>query len=134
MIALPTRCSPTPIFRAVAVTPPASTSPVSTGRHYHLIVIDESHNFRNHQGQRYERLLNAGDWRRRLKTKVLMLSATPVNTSLIDLRNQIYLMTENRQNSFRESLGVSDIGGVLKRAQTQFKQWESQAPLNGQRE
>ena len=101
-------------------------------QHYHLIVIDESHNFRNHQGQRYERLLNEVIGKG-LKTKVLMLSATPVNTSLIDLRNQIYLMTEKRQNSFRESLGVSDIGGVLKRAQTQFKQWESQAPLNGQR-
>ena len=74
-------------------------------QHYHLIVIDESHNFRNHQGQRYERLLNEVIGKG-LKTKVLMLSATPVNTSLIDLRNQIYLMTEKRQNSFRESLGV----------------------------
>ena len=101
-------------------------------QNFDLIVIDESHNFRNHQGQRYERLLNEVIGKG-VKTKVLMLSATPVNTSLIDLRNQIYLMTENRQNSFRESLGVSDIGGLLKRAQTQFKQWESQAPLNGQR-
>ncbi len=101
-------------------------------QNFDLIVIDESHNFRNHEGQRYERLINRVI-SKGVKTKVLMLSATPVNTSLIDLRNQIYLMTENRQNSFRESLGVSDIGGVLKRAQTQFKQWESQAPLNGQR-
>ena len=101
-------------------------------QNFDLIVIDESHNFRNHQGQRYERLINEVICKG-VKTKVLMLSATPVNTSLIDLRNQIYLMTENRQNSFRESLGVSDIGSLLKRAQTQFKQWESQAPLNGQR-
>ena len=101
-------------------------------QNFDLIVIDESHNFRNHQGQRYERLLNEVIGKG-VKTKVLMLSATPVNTSLIDLRNQIYLMTEKRQNSFRESLGVSDIGSLLKRAQTQFKQWESQAPLNGQR-
>lgn len=99
---------------------------------YDLIVIDESHNFRNHEGSRYERLLN-DVIAKGATTKVLMLSATPVNTSLIDLRNQIYLMTEKRQNSFRESLGVSDIGGVLKRAQTHFKQWESQAPLNGKR-
>ena len=99
---------------------------------YDLIVIDESHNFRNHEGKRYERLLEQviGEG---VETKVLMLSATPVNTSLIDLRNQIYLMTEGRQNTFRESLGVSDIGNLLKRAQTQFKQWETQAPLNGQR-
>ena len=101
-------------------------------QNFDLIVIDESHNFRNHQGQRYERLLNEVIGKG-VKTKVLMLSATPVNTSLLDLRNQIYLMTENRQNSFRESLGVSDIGSLLKRAQAQFKQWESQAPLNGQR-
>ena len=100
---------------------------------YDLIVIDESHNFRNHEGKRYERLLEQviGEG---VETKVLMLSATPVNTSLIDLRNQIYLMTEGRQNTFRESLGVSDIGNLLKRAQTQFKQWETQTPLNGQRD
>ena len=101
-------------------------------QNFDLIVIDESHNFRNHQGQRYERLLN-GVIGKGVKTKVLMLSATPVNTSLIDLRNQIYLMTENRQDSFRENLGVSDVGSLLKRAQTRFRQWESQAPLNGQR-
>ena len=101
-------------------------------QNFDLIVIDESHNFRNHEGKRYERLLNEVIGKG-VKTKVLMLSATPVNTSLIDLRNQIYLMTENRQDSFRESLGVSDIGHLLKRAQDQFKQWESQAPLNGKR-
>ena len=102
-------------------------------QNYDLIVIDESHNFRNHEGKRYERLLNEVIGKG-AKTKVLMLSATPVNTSLIDLRNQIYLMTENRQDSFRESLGISDIGSLLHRAQTQFKQWETQAPVNGQRD
>ena len=101
-------------------------------QNFDLIVIDESHNFRNHEGKRYERLLDEVIGKG-VKTKVLMLSATPVNTSLIDLRNQIYLMTENRQDSFRDSLGVSDIGNLLRRAQNQFKQWESQAPLNGQR-
>ena len=101
-------------------------------QNFDLIVIDESHNFRNHEGKRYERLLDEVIGKG-VKTKVLMLSATPVNTSLIDLRNQIYLMTESRQDSFRDSLGISDIGSLLKRAQTQFKQWESQAPLNGQR-
>ncbi|MCY3991259.1 MAG: helicase-related protein [Caldilineaceae bacterium] len=99
---------------------------------YDLIVIDESHNFRNHEGKRYARLLNEVIGKG-AKTKVLMLSATPVNTSLIDLRNQIHLMTESRQDSFRESLGISDIGSLLKRAQTQFKEWETQAPVNGKR-
>ncbi len=101
-------------------------------QNYDLIVIDESHNFRNHEGKRYERLLNEVIGKG-AKTKVLMLSATPVNTSLIDLRNQIHLMTESRQDSFRESLGISDIGSLLKRAQTQFKDWETQAPVNGKR-
>ena len=101
-------------------------------QNFDLVVIDESHNFRNHEGKRYRRLLD-DVISKGIKTKVLMLSATPVNTSLIDLRNQIYLMTENRQNSFRESLGVSDIGRLLRQAQTRFKQWESQAPSNGQR-
>ena len=101
-------------------------------QNFDLIVIDESHNFRNHEGKRYERLLNEVIGKG-VKTKVLMLSATPVNTSLIDLRSQIYLMTENRQDSFRDSLGVSDIGNLLKQAQDQFKQWESRASRNGQR-
>ena len=101
-------------------------------QHYKLIVIDESHNFRNHEGKRYERLIEEVIGKG-AKTKILMLTATPVNTSLLDLRNQIYLMTENRQDSFRESLGISDIGNLLKRAQTYFKQWESQAPVNGKR-
>ena len=91
---------------------------------YDFVVIDESHNFRNSDGQRYQRLMNEiiaeGS-----HTKVLMLSATPVNTSLIDLRNQVYLMTEGREDDFRESLGVGNIGNVMAGAQRQFKEWES---------
>ena len=102
-------------------------------QNFDLIVIDESHNFRNHEGKRYARLLEEVIGKG-AKTKVLMLSATPVNTSLIDLRNQIYLMTESRQDTFGESLGVTDIGNLLKRTQTLFKQWESQAPANGHRD
>ena len=93
-------------------------------QNYDLVVIDESHNFRNDGGQRYRRLLDeiikAG-----ARTKVLMLSATPVNTSLIDLRNQIYLMTEGRESTFRESLGVGNIRNVMAAAQRVFKQWEA---------
>ena len=75
-----------------------------------MVVIDESHNFRNDSNprkdedgktrhSRYSRLLEEVI-KEGTKTKVLMLSATPVNTSLIDLRNQIYLMTEKRDNVF----------------------------------
>ena len=104
-------------------------------QNYGMVVIDESHNFRNDtkptrdaagniiKHSRYTRLLEevikAG-----AKTKVLMLSATPVNTSLIDLRNQIYLMTEKREDAFRESLGISSIGSLLRQAQKEFKKWE----------
>ncbi len=103
---------------------------------FHLVVIDESHNFRNatagrkdNQGNvvkmsRYERLLEeviakGGD------TKVLMLSATPVNTSLTDLRNQIDLMTNKREDSFHETLGIGNFRNLLDAAQRKFKTWET---------
>ena len=53
-----------------------------------------------------------------------MLSATPVNTSLRDLRNQIYLMTEKREAAFRETLGIGDIRSMFGVAQREFQQWE----------
>ena len=99
---------------------------------FDLVVIDESHNFRN-TGNRYQKLLNdiiaSG-----ARTKVLMLSATPVNTSLTDLRNQIYLMTENREGDFQESLDVGNIGSVMAVAQREFKQWESEQRRRGIRD
>ena len=101
-------------------------------RHFDLVVIDESHNFRNMEGNRYQRLLQeviqAG-----AKTRVLMLSATPVNTSLTDLRNQIYLITEGREDDFRDSLGVGNMGNMLATAQKEFKQWESGGSASGPR-
>ena len=106
-------------------------------RNFDLVVIDESHNFRNDtkprtgddgeiRHSRYSRLLEEVI-EEGTKTKVLMLSATPVNTSLIDLRNQIYLMTEKREDVFRDSLGIGDIGALLKEAQRAFKAWETKA-------
>ncbi|SAY39349.1 SNF2-related protein, partial [Candidatus Synechococcus spongiarum] len=92
-------------------------------QNYNFVVIDESHNFRNQGGQRYKKLLEdvikVGP-----KTKVLMLSATPVNTSLIDLRNQIYLMTEGRENAFSQNLNVPNIHSTMRKAQKVFKAWE----------
>ena len=63
-----------------------------------------------------------------------MLSATPVNTSLTDLRNQIYLMTEKREDVFRNSLGVSNIRTLIRQAQKAFKTWEENAPKDGTRD
>ena len=113
-------------------------------RNFDMIVIDESHNFRNDtkpgedkdgnfRHSRYSRLLEEVI-KEGTKTKVLMLSATPVNTSLIDLRNQIYLMTEKRENVFRNSLGISNIGSLLRQAQKEFKKWEEDGGENGKRD
>ena len=102
---------------------------------FDLVVIDESHNFRNDtkptlddagnitRHSRYSRLLEEVI-KEGAQTKVLMLSATPVNTSLIDLRNQIYLMTGKREETFRESLGIGNIRALLGQAQREFKAWE----------
>ena len=114
-------------------------------RNFDMIVIDESHNFRNDtkptrdadgtfvRHSRYTRLLEEVI-KEGTKTKVLMLSATPVNTSLIDLRNQIYLMTEKREDVFRESLGIGNIGSLLRQAQKEFKKWEEESGENGKKD
>ena len=60
-----------------------------------------------------------------------MLSATPVNTSLRDLRNQIYLMTEKRQDAFRETLGVGDVQSLFGVAQREFLRWEQERRAGG---
>ena len=110
---------------------------------FDLIVIDESHNFRNEGRDRFDEdgnLVRRSRYNRLLeevlrsgaRTKVLMLSATPVNTSLRDLRNQIYLMTEKRQDTFRDALGIGNIQSMFGVAQREFQQWEA-ARLAGQR-
>ncbi len=90
---------------------------------FDMVVIDESHNFRNDGGKRYRRLLDEVI-KSGARTKVLMLSATLVNTSLLDLRNQIYLMTEKRENAFRDSLDVRNISKIMEDAQREFQIWE----------
>ena len=114
-------------------------------RNFDMIVIDESHNFRNDtkptrdddgnfvRHSRYTRLLEEVI-KEGTKTKVLMLSATPVNTSLTDLRNQIYLMTEKREDAFRKSLGIGNIRSMLQQAQKAFKTWEEDGEENGKKD
>ncbi len=89
---------------------------------FDLIVIDESHNFRNAGGKRYqwlmERAFKAGG-----KTKVLMLSATPVNTSLDNIRSQIDFITAGDNAAFDKSLGIADVSALIRNAETQFKAW-----------
>ena len=100
---------------------------------YDLVVIDESHNFRNRstntldqdgklvRKSRYNKLLEdviqSGG-----KTQVLMLSATPVNNRLTDLENQICLITEDQDDAFKKT-GISSIKGTLYTAQASFDTW-----------
>jgi len=100
---------------------------------YDLVVIDESHNFRNNlRGKRdedghiirlsrYERLLE-DIIKKGLKTKVLLLSATPVNTDLKDLRNQSYFLTEGRDDAFQESIGIGSLKETLASSQRTFNE------------
>jgi len=93
---------------------------------YDLVVIDESHNFRNNPATteretRYSRLMQRVV-REGVRTRVLMLSATPVNNRLADLRNQIAFATEGRDDGLRGH-GVESIQTTTRLAQGQFKRW-----------
>jgi len=100
---------------------------------YDLVVIDESHNFRNNDPRkdrvtRYQKLLNqvmkAG-----VKTKVLMLSATPVNNKFTDLKNQIALAYEGHTGDVDDKLEISkSIDMVLTSSQKIFNEW-SKSPI-----
>ena len=87
---------------------------------YDLIVIDESHNFRN-RGMRYHKLLE-NVIQSGCNTKVLMLSATPVNNQLTDLENQILLITNDKDDAF-SGKGISSIKSSLAVAQSRFDTW-----------
>ena len=94
---------------------------------YDLVVIDESHNFRNkrtpRQGAetRYDRLMRR-IIREGVKTRVLMLSATPVNNRMADLRNQIAFATEGDDTALAHH-GVASIDSTTRLAQKQFNRW-----------
>ena len=94
---------------------------------YDLIVIDESHNFRNNNNKRddketrYSRLLNQ-IIKKGVKTKVLMLSATPVNNRMTDLKNQIAFATEGNEFALAD-YGIKSIDQTLRKAQLVFNKW-----------
>lgn len=94
---------------------------------YDLLVIDESHNFRNNNAvknkeTRYQRLMNR-IIKSGVKTKVLLLSATPVNNRLADLKNQIMFITEDNDQAFKENAGINSIENTLRIAQQRFSEW-----------
>lgn len=92
---------------------------------YDLVVIDESHNFRNNPTRRgmtrYKRLMN-DVIKANIRTKVLMLSATPVNNKMNDLKNQIAFITEGDDEAFK-SYGIDSITQVMRDSQRRFTQW-----------
>ena len=93
---------------------------------YDLIVIDESHNFRNNSPRkdgltRYSRLMR-DIIRSGVKTKVLMLSATPVNSRMNDLKNQVAFITEGKDDALHHC-GITSLEQTLRKAQTRFNQW-----------
>lgn len=103
---------------------------------YDLVVIDESHNFRNggkvskdgDKENRYLKLLNKVI-RKGVKTKVLMLSATPVNNRFVDLKNQIALAYEGESSVMDAKLDTSrTIEDIFKQAQTAFNTWSKWEP------
>ena len=104
---------------------------------YDLVVIDESHNFRNgadtaskndDKENRYQRLL-ARVIQEGVKTKVLMLSATPVNNRFRDLRNQLALAYAGDGSKWEGRLRIdNDIETVFRNAQTTFTRWSKLPP------
>lgn len=99
---------------------------------YDLVVIDESHNFRNGNGtnthggvkeNRYMRLMNRVI-RPGVRTKVLMLSATPVNNRFYDLRNQLALAYEGDPQDINAKMNTkSDIDTIFRQAQGVYNTW-----------
>ena len=103
---------------------------------YDFIVIDESHNFRNGgeiygseaKENRYLRLMNR-IIRSGVKTKVLMLSATPVNNRFTDLKNQLQLAYEGNSHLINEKLNISkSIEDIFRGAQRSFNAWSTLSP------
>ncbi len=107
---------------------------------YDLIVIDESHNFRNggrfdnddedseFKENRYAKLMNKVI-RSGIKTKVLMLSATPVNNRFSDLKNQLQLAYEGKAENINKLLDTDkSIDSIFREAQTTYSKW-SRLPL-----
>ena len=102
---------------------------------FDLVVIDESHNFRNATGSktdedgniiklsRYDKLMNDIIKNGSRQPKVLLLSATPVNTSLNDLKNQIRLIDLDDDYAFRDNLDIPSVSGLIKVANKKYIEW-----------
>lgn len=100
---------------------------------YDLVVIDESHNFRNNDAfkdkeTRYQKLMNSVI-REGVKTKVLMLSATPVNNRFNDLKNQLALAYEGESENLSQKLKTGkSVEDIFRHAQATFNKWSKLPP------
>lgn len=100
---------------------------------YDLVVIDESHNFRNNDAYkeketRYQKLMNRVI-KEGVKTKVLMLSATPVNNRFNDLRNQLALAYEGDSENLTKKLRTGKtVEKIFSNAQASFNAWAKLPP------
>ena len=90
-----------------------------------LFVIDESHNLRNSKSKRYQFLVDE-ILKKNEDVKVLMLTATPINNTLIDIRNQFKLIVRGDEHGFNEKLGIKNIDYSFRAAQKAFNEWRKE--------
>lgn len=94
-----------------------------------LVVVDESHNLRNHKSSRYQKLLDDIIRKSASKehtVKVLLLSATPINTGLIDIRNQFKLIGYDENKHFYDEfnlIGEDPLKEIFRQANNRYNQW-----------
>ena len=93
-----------------------------------LVVIDESHNLRNEKSGRYiellESLIKNQPGQDNREVKVLMLSATPINTGLRDVKGQFNLIGHGDDQAFNKAeFGVESLSNTFRDAQYKYKQW-----------
>ncbi|MDR2065441.1 MAG: phospholipase D-like domain-containing protein [Prevotellaceae bacterium] len=87
-----------------------------------LFVVDESHNLRNDKTYKYK-YLTENILAKNGDCKILMLSATPINNTLLDIRNQFKLIVAGNDKGFSTNLEINSIDGLFKDAQKKFNDW-----------
>jgi len=90
-----------------------------------LIVIDESHHLRNAKSKRYQFMVKE-ILKKNADVKVLMLSATPINNTLLDIRNQFKLIKQGNKEGFAQSHSIRNIDHLFKRVQESFSKWRDE--------
>jgi len=95
-----------------------------------LFVIDESHNLRNDKSSRYQFLVDEL-LRQNKDVKTLLLSATPINNNLNDIRNQFKLLAKGNDKGFENTLKVHSLESLFRQIQTKYRDWkDSDLPVN----